>query len=536
MGSPEAPLSGIRDPSPDSCVRDFSWRASGWAGPGDSSYADFFQAAKEGNLERLRAAITPDLKLDLLYGNFDQAYGETALYAAVRENHVHIVKFLIELGANVEMKHIDHSWDLRPLHEAAKQANPDMVRILLDAGADIQAKFDSGHCDEGLATSLVLRHMEYQRRTSFEGQVEQKHLDTIELLLGRGIDIDARCGSLTMNLLESAVAADSVDLARSLVARGASQNVNLYNRKMSRNRLICVAAQHNATTRTLEYLMGELGIKDPDVEGLCDIAEDRSPHEAAVHMARMLFDAAMTDPDRDANFPNTKRVCEQLCKAALFNNLPLVQFLLDRGVNVNGPGRFGESPLLVACREAGDTALLKLLLERGADKNYRFPRKRHYRFLKQRHYASGNNALHQTGERYRKRTKDDEVVRFLLQSGVDVEARNAKGETPLLTHARRLATSPGDPAYDAVRLECFRLLLEGCRSIDAVNSEGMSALHLIACNTYDVSMAKKVVDLLIQKGADPNIRDHEGVTGAVRLQAKLGIELDLASLLGWVVI
>ncbi|KLU92351.1 hypothetical protein MAPG_11297 [Magnaporthiopsis poae ATCC 64411] len=122
-----------------------------------------------------------------------------------------------------------------------------MVRILPDAGADIQAKFDSGYDDDGPATSLVLRHMEHQRHPCFEGgQIEQRHLDTIELLLSRGIDINAPCGSL--NLLESAVAADSVDLARSLVARGAAQKMY----PCHRNRLICVAAEHNATTRMLE--------------------------------------------------------------------------------------------------------------------------------------------------------------------------------------------------------------------------------------------------------------------------------------------
>lgn len=530
MASLEAPLPGIQDPSPDICGEDDWWRTEGWAGPHDSSDAEFFQAAKEGNLEKLRAAITPDLNLNLLYGKFSD-YGETALYAAVRGNHVHIVEFLIELGADVEMRHINHTWELRPLHEAAKQANPDIIGMLLDAGADIQAKFDNGYDDSGLATSLVLRHMERQRSPFFKGgQVEQRHLDTIELLLSRGIDINAPCDSLTLNLLESAVAAGSVDLARSLVARGAAEHVFLSSDKgRPSNRLICVAAKHNATTHMLKYLMGELGIKDPNVEALYSIASYCQPYEAVVPMARMLFNAAMTDPNRDASFPNTKLVWEQLCKAASVNNLPLVQFLLDKGVNVDGPGCYRETPFLKACEQAGDAALLKLLVERGADKNYRFP--------KQRHYASGNNALHQTAKRqYRDWASHGDVVRFLLQSGVDVEARNAQGETPLLTHARMMVSGWGEPDDSAIRLDCFRLIVEGCRNIDAVDGKGMSALHLIACNARDVPTAKKAVDLLIQRGADPNIRDHEGATGAARLREKLGIELDLASLLGWVVI
>ncbi|KLU92352.1 hypothetical protein MAPG_11298 [Magnaporthiopsis poae ATCC 64411] len=121
--------------------------------------------------------------------------------------------------------------------------------------------------------------------------------------------------------------------------------------------------------------------------------ENRQPHEAAVPMLRMLFDAVMSGPNRDANFPNTKGVREQFCEAARRNNLYTAQFLLDRGADVDGPGPSGESPSLVACEWLGDAAFLKLLLERGADSNYRYPRQcRCRRFPKLWHSVSGNNA------------------------------------------------------------------------------------------------------------------------------------------------
>ncbi|EJT81777.1 hypothetical protein GGTG_01752 [Gaeumannomyces tritici R3-111a-1] len=398
--------------------------------------------------------MIPDLDLNLLYGCVDANIGETALHAAVRENHVHIVKFLIESGANIEMERRDHIRDLRPLHEAAKQANPDMVRILLDAGADIQAKFDNGHGDDGLATSLVLRHMEHQRNYW-----------------------------------------PQVDSGRYRTQRDNSHTV-----------------------------MGELGIKDPGVEGLFNLAY-YGPRGAVVDMARMLFDAAMTDPNRDPNFPNTEWVQEQLREAACHNNLPLVQFLLDRGVDVNGLDRYGESPLLAACLRFG--------MWRSSSYCWNEVR---IRTIVSLNSATMRAGAMLTAERTSSRAKLDDVVRFLLQSGVDVEARNTNRETPLLTHARKPAGEWGDTPYNILRLECFRLLVESCRDIDAVDSKCMSAMHLIACNAKDAPTAKKAVDLLIQNGANPNIRDHEGVTGAARLQAKLGIELDLAAILGWVVL
>src|SRR5690349_137124 len=76
-----------------------------WADPDDSAAAEFYEAAKGSDLQKLEAAAatTPGLNLYALYGNHEGLEGETALYAAVRNGHKHIVDTLIRLGADLEV-------------------------------------------------------------------------------------------------------------------------------------------------------------------------------------------------------------------------------------------------------------------------------------------------------------------------------------------------------------------------------------------------------------------------------------------------
>nr|MBI3613319.1 ankyrin repeat domain-containing protein [Nitrospirota bacterium] len=58
--------------------------------------------------------------------------------------------------------------------------------------------------------------------------------------------------------------------------------------------------------------------------------------------------------------------CTALCAAARSGHLPIVQLLLDRGANVNSQNRLKFAPLLIAASK-GNPQVVKLLLERGAD-------------------------------------------------------------------------------------------------------------------------------------------------------------------------
>ncbi len=74
------------------------------------------------------------------------------------------------------------------LYWAALTASPDIVRLLLDPGADLHATFSGGEGDRGAVLFLRLGSI---FRAGGVRPVEQKHYDTLALLLDQGLDINA---------------------------------------------------------------------------------------------------------------------------------------------------------------------------------------------------------------------------------------------------------------------------------------------------------------------------------------------------------
>lgn len=78
----------------------------------------------------------------------------TALYAASRQGHTEIVRFLCELCAGTAAISVDFSgWERTPLCTAAKQGHCDVVRLLCEAHADV----DWDACDRDIALVKVAK-------------------------------------------------------------------------------------------------------------------------------------------------------------------------------------------------------------------------------------------------------------------------------------------------------------------------------------------------------------------------------------------
>jgi ankyrin repeat protein len=61
----------------------------------------------------------------------------------------------------------------------------------------------------------------------------------------------------------------------------------------------------------------------------------------------------------------------KLSKACVSNNLDLVKYLVEHGVNVNARDKYGDTALVVASGEAGRLNIVKYLVENGADVNFK---------------------------------------------------------------------------------------------------------------------------------------------------------------------
>lgn len=153
-----------------------------WVPPDSQVYMDLWKAVESQDLDALTVALQPDLNINNLYGSEDDMEGRTLLHHAAEKGSAEVVHCLLDHGATVDSLSVDRFGPETPMHVAASMARPDVLTVLLDAGADIN-KVDIQAGRGGNALHLVLL-----RKT----KIEQRHLDTINLLLDRGIDIRSR--------------------------------------------------------------------------------------------------------------------------------------------------------------------------------------------------------------------------------------------------------------------------------------------------------------------------------------------------------
>ena len=146
-----------------------------WAPEDSDEYRAFRQAVIDGDIERVKATMKPSIDINAFHG--DGGEGRTVLHEAAREGHVEIIRFLLAHGADINVHDRDQINDNTPLINAARVPWVDAVRVLLDAGADIKAR----SYEMGSVLHAVLWNA---------SKVDERHVETINLLLDRGLDIN----------------------------------------------------------------------------------------------------------------------------------------------------------------------------------------------------------------------------------------------------------------------------------------------------------------------------------------------------------
>ena len=147
--------------------------------------------------------------------------------------YTRMVRFLLDKGANVEVKNII---DRTPLHNAAKKGYSDIVNLLIERGADVNGKdfFGSTALHEAskeghLGTVKVLLEKGANINAKdfldisplFQAFLEG-HLEIIKFLLEKDVDVNAK---LTPALLFWAVQENQMGVVKPLLEKGVNVNV-----------------------------------------------------------------------------------------------------------------------------------------------------------------------------------------------------------------------------------------------------------------------------------------------------------------------
>eukprot|EP00051_Salpingoeca_urceolata_P028167 m.485374 g.485374 ORF g.485374 m.485374 type:complete len:609 (+) comp23794_c0_seq1:61-1887(+) len=162
--------------------------------------------------------------------------------------------------------------------------------------------------------------------------------------------------------------------------------------------------------------------------------------------------------------------------AAINNRIPLVQFLLEKGAEVDSlGGELMASPLQWATRQ-GHLEMVVLLIQRGADPSIRD--------------IQGFNSLHLAAQ-----FGHTMLCAYFIAKGMDVDTRDNDGHTPLMWAAMKIFAP--DPV---------RLLISMHASLNLTDSvHGNTALHF-AVGSSNIG----AVTTLVSAGASKDLKNAKG--------------------------
>jgi uncharacterized protein len=432
------------------------WVAGVSAAPGDAALVD---AVKAGNRESVRALLQQS-KRDV---NAREVDGTTALHWAVQSNDLESVRLLLRAGADARAA---NRYGVTPLTLAAVNGSAPVIEALVKAGADVNATLPEGETvlmtaartGDVAAVRMLLAHgADVNAKEARFGETPliwaatQNHGEAIKALVESGAAIDARSALTSYPKLMGPLQTGD--------PKGCPGGQGLQTNCLPRGGWtpLMYAAREGATEAVgaLTMLGADVNAADPD--GL-------TPLMIAIWNGHYDIASTLLDMGADPNHVD-KYGMGPLYEAVNMNTLPatigrpgpkptdqrnaldIVKMLLEHGADPNAELKAairprhhsngdatlgaGTTPLMRAAKQ-GDVALLRLLLDKGAD-------------LDRRQRNTGNTALMiAAGFGSRPTNNDDEessdrgtqadaieAIKLCIERGADIHALNWNGETSL---------------------------------------------------------------------------------------------------------
>jgi ankyrin repeat protein len=340
--------------------------------------------------------------------------------------------------------------------------------------------------------------------TPLHASVFGGHIEVAQLLFTHGADINSRCTD-NWTPLHDASGRGHVKIAKWLLNHGADVNSR---EKRRRTPLYYAAScgefeacrillEHNAEVDS-RINDGSTPFLTSLQNGHCDVARLLINHNADVHTR-----------DTEGN--------TSLHFAASNGYLEICRILLERNAEVDSRDNDGLTPFFRAWKNETNSDILQLFLENNADMRV--------------HDNRGNTPLH-----FAARNGLLGVAQILLERNADVNSQSDHKSTPLLLASELghpdvvqllldhnadlyLRDADGDtPLHCAAvggQLEVTRILLKLNVEVNSRNDDGSTPLHLASRGSQDHRKGSAVVvRLLIDYGADVQVRNHSGKTAS----------------------
>ncbi|KAJ5345860.1 ankyrin repeats (3 copies) domain-containing protein [Penicillium brevicompactum] len=386
-------------------------------------------------------------------------YGETPLHCASASGDHVIVQLLLEAGAK---KGALDSARAMPLHSAVFNARTRAMGLLINAGAPKEATDENGH-------------------TPLHAAVLSGSLRAVRLLVEAGVNKEAKDREYLTPLF-LAIKAKKAHIARLLIEEGANKDT-------------------------------------------CMSPDGTTPLCWAVEQGNEKLVQYLTHAGADKEISNRKMT--PLLIATSLGHEAIVQFLIEEGAKIEACDRDGRTSLLIAAK-SGNEPIVKALVLAGAYKETKSPRETKtpdgattlihdtvpglLRYCEQWKFSPEMFKPRNTPYDLEVDPSDDprlnriggltplhwaiingheSIVRFLLQSGARIEARDIYCMTPLLW------------AVSKENERLVRLLIENGADIEAVSWNQRSPLHwAMFCGN------RSIVRLLVEKGAKRAYHDE----------------------------
>ena len=382
--------------------------------------------------------------------NAAQPDGTTALHWAAHWNDLDTVNLLLRAGANAKAV---NRYGATPLSEAVTASGAAMIQALLNAGADpkslttpdgetvLMTAARTGNLD---AVRILLdRGADVNARESYKGQTAlmwaaaERHSAVVGLLLDRGADWKLRSSDKETRMPRLSAASSITPMARggfpALLYAAREGDVETAQLMLDKGVDLNYGDVDNTTALTVsilnkQYTFAKFLIDHGADPNITD-AFGRTPLYAVAE-ARNEDWTTLPTRKTDDLLPSIE-IVKSLLASKADPNKPLIKNLPGKSGMDSGDTSLteGATPLMRAAR-SGDAAVMRLLLENGAD-----PR---------RVTREGNTAMmFAAGVGYRdKNTTGTEAealegLKVALATGLDLNQANTKGETALHGAASR---------------------------------------------------------------------------------------------------